>query len=197
MDFKTFISRLEEVRYVGRLENGYSHIIYEVMYEHVLNATYMLVDVSSMKRWCTNKTTGEKKAINTELLGENLCAVPDFVITNRPDFATLKKEDILKEIRPLGCIEVKFKDVDVKAARLTDIGERKGYLSTYKHVIYTNGWKWSYFNGGEKVLWQVDFNDKEQRNESMYADLLEKLSQIEWEENKNNTPVQTDDFERN
>lgn len=190
MDFKTFMSRLEEVRYVGKVENGYSHIIYELLYEDVLDTEkYMLVDVSSMDRWSKVRATGEQRAINTELLGENLCAVPDFVITNRPNFDTTKKKDLLKEIERLGCIEMKFYNRDVNADRLSDKGKERGYLSTYnKHVIYTNGWKWSYYDGrknddGSYKDWlNVDFNDKKQRNQEKYDELLAFLREIVWEQ---------------
>lgn len=46
-----------------------------------------------------------KRESNRPLIGENLGAIPDFVITNR----TQNRE----EIKRLGCIEVKFKDADV------------------------------------------------------------------------------------
>ena len=172
MEFETFISRLEEVRDVARIENGYSHIVYNIMYEHVLNSDYMLVDVSTYKR----KSKG--KPINVELLGKNLCAVPDFVIT--------KKTKLWEEIEKnrLGCIEVKFNKSDLDGARLYNEGNKKGYLETYNnHVIYTNGWIWKYYDGSDETRWwTVDFAQEEQRNAVRYSELIEKLKEIKWEE---------------
>jgi len=182
MDFKTFISRLEEVRDIGRIENGYSHIVYNVMYDHVLDSEkYMLVDVSTYRR------TKNKKPINEEFLGKDLCAVPDFVITNK----TTK----LRKIQRLGCIEVKFhdKDVDVHLAtennsiRLSRKDDKKGYLEVYNHhVIYTNGWKWNYYDGSleddgktYKAL-TFDFTKKDQQTEERYKELIKKLCNINW-----------------
>ena len=187
MNFNTFISRLKQVENIDKIENGYSHIIYSLMYEDVLTSEYMLVDVSTMHRYAKVKdpSTGKetRKAINIELLGKNLCAVPDFVITNRPDFFTTHKEELLKSINRLGCIEIKFDDdkVDEKDRLVRDDG-KKGYLETYNnHVIYTNGWKWNYYDGSkEEPIWRFDFTQKEERNAGRYAELLDELSKIEW-----------------
>lgn len=167
MDFKTFISRLEEVRDIGRIENGYSHVIYNVMYDHVLNSEYMLVDVSTYKR------TQNKQPINQNFLGENPCAVPDFVITK-------KIKSLNEQVSRLGCIEVKFKDNDVNGAR--NSGEN-GYLKIYNdNVIYTNGWIWKYYNGKkQEPYWEVDFRQEEKRSEETYNELISQLNEIEWE----------------
>lgn len=177
MDFKTFISRLEEVRDIGRIENGYSHIICEIMYYNGLNAEeYMLIDTSTYWRTETNVT----------LLGENVCAVPDFVITDKTN-----KRD---EIERYGCIEVKFVDKDVDdASRLGNTDDQNGYLESYNnHVIYTNGWKWNYYDGSRtddgkayKACWKFDFSQEEQRNAVTYYDLLKKLNEIDWKEKRN------------
>lgn len=175
VEFDIFISRLEEVRDIGLIENGYSHIIYNVIYNHVLNSDYMLVDVSTYKR------TYKGIAKNKELLGEGLCAVPDFVITN--------KVKSLENINRLGCIEVKFHNEDVDAhlaegdnVRLERKDDKKGYLEIYNHhVIYTNGWKWNYYDGSKSdPCWEVDFSKEDQRNAATYYDLIMKLNQIEW-----------------
>ena len=167
MDFKTFISRLEEVRDIGRIENGYSHIVYNVMYDHVLDSEkYMLVDVSTYWR------TKNKHPINEEFLGKDLCAVPDFVIT--------KKTKKLSEIgdNRLGCIEVKFHERDLDGKRLSNEENKIGYLEMYNnHVIYTNGWIWKYY--GEKP-WIVDFTKEEKRTQKTYDELISKLKTIKW-----------------
>lgn len=167
MDFKTFISRLEEVRDIGRIENGYSHIICELMYNHVLDSDHMLVDVSTYKR------TQNKQPINQDFLGENLCAVPDFVIIK-------KIESLNEQVRRLGCIEVKFEDNHVNGAR--NNGEN-GYLKIYNnHVIYTNGWIWKYYNGKKpEPNWKVDFRPEEKRTQEVYDDLISRLKDIEWD----------------
>lgn len=174
MEFETFIRRLEEVKDISLIENGYSHIIYNVLYDHVLNSEYMLVDVSTYKRWYDGKPK------NIELLSEGLCAVPDFVITN--------KVTSLKNINRLGCIEVKFNSSDVNGERLDDENDEKGYLSVYNHnVIYTNGWIWKYYAGdkndkGENVpCWIFDFSQEEQKNAKTYYMLLMKLNEIKWD----------------
>ena len=96
MEFNAFLTRLQEVKNISLIENGYSHIIYELIYNKILdNQKYMLIDTSSY----------QKRESNRPLIGENLGAIPDFVITNR----TQNRE----EIKRLGCIEVKFKDADV------------------------------------------------------------------------------------
>lgn len=73
MKFDTFITRLQEVRDISKIENGYSHIICELFCNNLLNSQeYMIVDTSSYK-----------KRANRPLIVDNLCAVPDFVITNK------------------------------------------------------------------------------------------------------------------
>lgn len=168
MEINTFISRLEEVRDIGRIENGYSHIIYNVMYDDVLESEYMLVDVSTYKR------TKNKQPINQDFLGENPCAVPDFVIIK-------KIKSLSEQVSRLGCIEVKYKDVDVNGAR--NSGEN-GYLKIYNnHVIYTNGWIWNYYNGKDpKRNWEVDFRPDENRTQKKYDELISQIKGIKWSE---------------
>lgn len=98
MEFNTFFTRLQEVENISRIENGYSHIIYDLIYNQILdNQKYMLIDTSSYKRQGNNKP----------LIVDNLCAIPDFVITNHASR--------LKDVKRLGCIEVKFYDREVEA----------------------------------------------------------------------------------
>ncbi len=173
MEFNAFLTRLQEVKNISLIENGYSHIIYELISYKILdNQKYMLIDTSSY----------QKRESNRPLIGENLGAIPDFVITNR----TQNRE----EIKRLGCIEVKFKDADVdehlktgKNNRLVNYYTRKGYLETYNyHVLYTNGWKWNYYNDKklQKPTWSFDFL-KEKCNSDTYYDLLKNLARIDWE----------------
>lgn len=167
VDINTFISRLEEVRDIGRIENGYSHIIYNVMHDDALDSNnYMLVDVSTYKR------TKNKQPINQNFLGENPCAVPDFVIIKK-----IKSLD--EQVSRLGCIEVKFEDNQVNGARNSG---KNGYLKIYKnHVIYTNGWIWKYYNGKKSEPdWKVDFRPEEKRTQETYNKLIELLKNIEW-----------------
>ena len=173
MNFETFISRLEEVKEIARIENAYSHIVYDIICNHVIGSDYMLVDVSTYAR----QYDGIDK--NIELLGKDLCAVPDFVVTN--------KAKSLKDIERLGCIEVKLDASGLNTARLDSEGGKRGYLDTYnKNVIYTNGWIWKYYMGtknsdGENVPeWTIDFTQEKQRNAVTYYELLMKLSDIKW-----------------
>lgn len=51
MTFDTFIKRLYEVKNISRIENGYSHIVYDIIYNSTLdNNEYMLIDTSSYKK---------------------------------------------------------------------------------------------------------------------------------------------------
>lgn len=170
MIFETFLVRLKEVRDISRIENGYSHIICELLYNDILdNGKYMLVDTSSYK-----------KKNNRPLIIDNLCAVPDFVITN--------KASERGKIKRLGCVEVKFSYNDVEAHllkrhhnRLINYYKQKGYLDTYNHnVLYTNGWKWNYYENNEPS-WSFDFSIKENRNEEYFKKLVTKLQEIDWE----------------
>ena len=149
MEFNAFLTRLQEVKNISLIENGYSHIIYELIYNKILdNQKYMLIDTSSY----------QKRESNRPLIGENLGAIPDFVITNR----TQNRE----EIKRLGCIEVKFKDADVDE-----------HLKTGK-----NNRKWNYYNDKklQKPTWSFDFL-KEKCNSDTYYDLLKNLARIDWE----------------
>lgn len=170
MEFETFITRLHEVQDISRIENGYSHIICELLYNDVLdNNKYMIVDTSSYK-----------KRFNRPLIIDNLCAVPDFVITN--------KTSERSKIKRFGCIEVKFNDGGVEAHllkrhrnRLINYYKQKGYLDTYNyHVLYTNGWKWNYYEDNIPS-WSFDFSKEENRKKEYFDELIMKLTEIEWE----------------
>ena len=74
MEFNAYLTRLQEVKNISLIENGYSHIIYELIYNKILdNQKYMLIDTSSY----------QKRESNRPLIGENLGAIPDFVISYR------------------------------------------------------------------------------------------------------------------
>ena len=63
MEFNAFLTRLQEVKNISLIENGYSHIIYELIYNKILdNQKYMLIDTSSY----------QKRESNRPLIGENL-----------------------------------------------------------------------------------------------------------------------------
>ena len=174
MEFETFITRLQEVKNISRIENGYGHIICELFYNDILdNDKYMIIDTSTYK-----------KRANRPLIIDNLCAVPDFVITN--------KTGELNKIKRLGCIEVKFWDKDIEAHkpkrhhnRLIDYYKQKGYLTTYNsHVLYTNGWKWNYYEKNTPS-WSFDFSILENCNSDYFNKLIKELVKINWE-NKSN-----------
>lgn len=174
MEFNTFFTRLQEAENISRIENGYSHIIYDLIYNQILdNQKYMLIDTSSYKRQGNNKP----------LIVDNLCAIPDFVITNHASR--------LKDVKRLGCIEVKFYDREVeahlykrRANRLINYYNTKGYLETYNHhVLYTNGWKWNYYENNEPS-WSLRFSkEKCNSNSGIYDDLIKNLTKINWEYN--------------
>lgn len=51
MEFETFITRLQEVKNISRIENGYGHIICELFYNDILdNDKYMIIDTSTYKK---------------------------------------------------------------------------------------------------------------------------------------------------
>lgn len=172
MIFETFIRRLHEVKNISRIENGYSHIVYDIMYNSILdNNKYMLIDTSSYH-----------KRGNNPLIIDHLCAIPDFVLTNRVD--------TLKNIKRLGCIEVKYFSEEIYNAnlfkrsnnRLIDYYKQRGYLSTYNNnVIYTNGWVWRYFKSNKDHEWIYDFTNPKNCNETEYNKLLSDLHSINWE----------------
>ncbi|MBB2182143.1 hypothetical protein H0486_04545 [Lachnospiraceae bacterium MD1] len=65
--------------------------------------------------------------------------------------------------------------------RLINYYKQKGYLDTYNHnVLYTNGWKWNYYENNEPS-WSFDFSIKENRNEEYFKKLVTKLQEIDWE----------------
>ena len=178
MDYKVFMKRLKEVEKIGRIEAGYSHIIWDLIYndiwvdnetDYMDNETdYMLVDTSTAKRCKSNKN----------LFPVNICAVPDFVITNY----TLD----LNEITVYACIDVKYWDNDVdehekKENRLLEKEEVKGYLNVYKYAIFTNGWKWNCYTkekNGWKLEWVKDFTKKSNQNVSYFNTLKDELKKI-------------------
>ena len=177
MTYKDFISILKEVKYISRIENGYSHIVCELLYNQVLNPKeYMIVDTSTYH-----------KRNNRPLIIDHLCAVPDFVITNK----TLD----LSEVKRFGCIEIKYYDDDVKAHllkrqsnRLITYYKQKGYLETYNsHVIYTNGWKWNYYTVNPKAPSKTfDFTVETNQNPDYFRNLIDFLSTIDWKNKPNN-----------
>ena len=69
MTFDTFIKRLYEVKNISRIENGYSHIVYDIIYNSTLdNNEYMLIDTSSYKK----RGSIEVKYSTSEIKNANL-----------------------------------------------------------------------------------------------------------------------------
>ncbi len=167
MNIRTFLSKLVEAETKSCIENAYSHIVYEI-FDIVLDSEkYSLVDVSSWKR---NK--------DKSLLPKDIIAVPDFVITKK-DY---NFEDTETDI--YGCIEVKFNDSNVDVPeRLKDEIDKRGYLSIYNNVIYTNGWKWACYSNSNEADWKCDFRKYGTNKE--YGKLLNNLCSIFCETNIN------------
>lgn len=72
MNFNLYIRKLKEIQDKCRLENGYSHIIYQVLENTIDDEKYSIIDTSSLKR------TQDKATAPHDII-----AVPDFVITNK------------------------------------------------------------------------------------------------------------------
>ena len=173
MNFDTFIKRLEEARDFSRIENAYSHIIYDIFNLTLDTSKYVLIDTSTYKR--TDKNIDA-------LVPENAIAVPDFVIGSR--------EEKIEQVKRLGCIEAKYFDKDIlNADKLSECDDRLkdhfrdsmnriGYLNLYKHVIYTNGWIWRMFAGSNTCIKEFDFTKKENQNNAYYGEFLYWLFKI-------------------
>lgn len=165
MNFNAYITKLKEVQDKSHLENGYSHIVYRVFDITLDDEKYSLVDTSSLKR-TINKATAPRGVV----------AVPDFVITKKGySFDGIQKsEDIL------GCVEVKYKDIDVtNPDRLYSTSQNKGYLEVYSKVIYTNGWIWRLYNASQNYI-EISFRDNS--SNATYGELLRLLCSINWNE---------------
>ena len=164
MNFNTYIKKLKEVEDKSRLENGYSHIVYQI-FEIVLDdEKHSIVDTSNLKR-----------TINKATAPHDVIAVPDFVITKKGYFF----DDIQKSDDILGCVEVKYKDVDVaNTDRLCSIPQSKGYLDVYNKVIYTNGWIWRIYIGAQDF---VEINFRKNLTNAAYGELLKLLCSINWD----------------
>lgn len=164
MNYNTYINKLNEVRQKSHLENGYSHIIYQIFDITLDDSKFSIVDTSCLKR------TQDKS-----LAPKNVIAVPDFVIT-RKEFCFADLQQNKKDI--LGCIEVKYKDDDVKKPnRLLDKGGKIGYIGTYNKVIYTNGWIWRYYTSINNYR-EINFMDN--HSNKTFGELLSLLCSIEW-----------------
>jgi hypothetical protein len=166
MNYNTYINKLNEVIQKSHLENGYSHIIYQIFDIILDDSKFSIVDTSCLKR------TQDKS-----LAPKNVIAVPDFVITRKEFcFTNIQKNE--KDI--LGCIEVKYIDNDVKnPTRLLDKDEKIGYIGIYNKVIYTNGWIWRYYTSENEYR---EINFIENPSNKTYGELLSLLCSIEWEE---------------
>lgn len=165
MNYNSYIKKLEVVQEKSHLENGYSHIVYQ-LFETVLDdEKYSIIDTSSLKR-TKNKAT----------VPYDVIAAPDFVITSKSYFfdGIQKSDDIL------GCVEIKYKDVDVtNPDRLCSTSQNRGYLAIYSKIIYTNGWIWRYYNGAEDF---VEINFRKNSSNATYGELLKLLCSINWNE---------------
>lgn len=169
MNFNTYIQKLNEVMEKSKLENGYSHIVYQIFDITLDDNKYSIVDTSSLKR-TQDSITAPKDVV----------AVPDFVITEKGYCYDDNQQDSDKV---LGCIEVKYNDADIeKPDRLESTEIYRGYSEVYKKIIYTNGWIWTYYIGVKKQ-WQVVFEkDKNNTNNKTYGELLRYLCSIDWKE---------------
>lgn len=165
MNFNLYIKKLEEVQDKSHLENGYSHIVYQMFGIALDNEKYSIVDTSSLKR-----------TINKATAPQDVIAVPDFVITKKGYFfdGIQKSDDIL------GCVEVKYRDDDViKPDRLRSTQQNRGYLDVYSKIIYTNGWIWRFYDGSQNF---VEINFRKNLLNATYGELLKLLCSINWDE---------------
>lgn len=175
MNFKTFIKRLEEARDFSRIENAYSHIVYDIFNLTLDTSKYVLIDTSTYKR-------NENK--QDSLVPNDAIAVPDFVIGNRADK--------IDGVNRLGCIEVKYFASDIENAdqlspsndrlenHYTEGKDRRGYLSLYHNFIYTNGWKWRIFVNKKSCSIEFDFTKEENQTNEYYGIFLAELFQFDW-----------------
>lgn len=164
MNFNLYIRKLKEIQDKCRLENGYSHIIYQVLENTIDDEKYSIIDTSSLKR------TQDKATAPHDII-----AVPDFVITNK-DYTF---DGIQNSENILGCIEVKYSDSDtINLCRLHSEKQNKGYLEYYRKVIYTNGWIWRYYNSSGKT-WTINFRDS--LSNASYGELIKLLCSIDWD----------------
>ena len=167
MNYNLYIKKLEEVQEKSHLENGYSHIVYQLFEIALDDEKYSIIDTSSLKR-TQNKATAPHDVI----------AVPDFVITNKGYYfdGIQNTDDIL------GCIEIKYRDADVtNPNRLSSTSQNKGYLEAYSKIIYTNGWIWRFYDGSQDF---VEINFRENSSNTTYGELLKLLCSINWNEKK-------------
>ena len=163
MNYNLYIRKLQDVKDKCHLENGYSHIVYQIFEMTLDDEKYSIVDTSSLKR-TQDKATAPRDVI----------AVPDFVITRNG--YVFDGNQHLADI--LGCIEVKYKDADVTSPnRLESTAEKKGYLKVYHKVIYTNGWIWRFYDASQQYK-EIDFRNNVSNGK--YGELLNMLCSIEW-----------------
>lgn len=170
MNYNSYMGKLEDVEEKSRIENGYSHIVYNV-FDFALEDRYRLVDTATIVRG------NDKRQFPL-----NLIAVPDFFVTS--------KEYTYKKGNGNGvyaCVEVKFNDKDVmnpdRLANSKKSGEESvGYIQIYNKVIYTNGWIWRYYINEDKNSPEWEINFRKHPTNKEYGKLLERLCSIDWEE---------------
>lgn len=168
MNYSSYMRNLKDVEEKSRIENAYSHIVYNV-FGFVLEDSYRLVDTSAIKR------------------GNTKCQFPLGVIAV-PDFFVTSKEYTYKNGNGVyACVEVKFRDGEVmnptRLANSREGGEESvGWIKMYNKVIYTNGWIWRYYINEDKnsPKWEINFRKHPTNKE--YGKLLERLCSIDWEE---------------
>ena len=161
MNKDLYIKKLKSVENQSHLENGYSHVIYQ-LFDIVLEDKYSIVDVTEL-----NRKEGRFVA------PKDLVAVTDFVITTS-DF----KFDDNDKNKILGCVEVKVRDDDVlRAERLESNNGEIGYLENFNNkVIYTNGWIWKFSIDGKSK----EINLRKKDTNAEYGRLLSMLCSIKW-----------------
>lgn len=176
MNFETFLIRLQEAKDFSRIENAYSHIIYDIFNLTLDTSKYILIDTSTYKR--TDENTDA-------LVPKDAIAVPDFVIGNRAKS--------IDDVERKGCIEAKYFDKDIiKADELPDAKdrlnnhyregmERRGYKNLYQNVVYTNGWIWRFFTRSSSEIKEFDFTDENNQTNSYYRIFLEYLFSFNWD----------------
>lgn len=168
MDFYRFLKLLRLAEKQSSIENAYSHLIWDILWDVFDEGRCSVVDVCS---W--------RKGVDERLVPKDIIATPDFVVSNLDYCFDDRQNEGEKPNIAYGCIEVKFDDKEVlKPARLEDTEDTKGYLNAYKKVIYTNGWIWEFYNGSPDVKWSINFRENPILEE--YYKLKTYLKEIDW-----------------
>lgn len=173
INYKVYEEILNNIRFKAPVEIGVEVAVYMLLFGLLEGMNLAVLDVNSMWR-----KKAKVYSINSDKEA-GFEAVPDLVIVSN-EFSFQKENP--KNLT-YGFVEVK-----ALSEQYSETNEIKSHKKNTNHLIWTDGLEWHYFNQNDQTQnWTIDLkisvdtDDTIIIDEKKYAELLNKLSKIDWE----------------